>query len=222
MRRLTSDNLVSAAAPARLSSALTAETTTATPHIDPAAVQRAQVDAALAVAREQGFAAGMKDAERTVDGQVETIAARLQATHDKAVAELRAEHARLLALLGGVDAAVAQHVADAEAMAVEVAYAAVVRLLGDKVADRSLMQELCRAAVHDYGHPSATLRLSEADFASLADADVGVPVEADRRLRPGQCVVVTARGQFESGLDVRLEQMRRVLLDTLAGHREAM
>jgi flagellar biosynthesis/type III secretory pathway protein FliH len=81
------------------------------------------------------------------------------------------------------------------------------------------MPELCQRIVHEYGHPPATLRVSESDMQLLAPVEMGIPVEADRRLAPGQCVIDTARGQFESGLDVRLEALRMTLLSTMAEHR---
>ncbi|HTD29841.1 MAG TPA: FliH/SctL family protein, partial [Xanthomonadaceae bacterium] len=139
--------------------------------------------------------------------------------HAAALKRLQADQEQLRKAASSLQQAVAKYAEDAELLAVEVAFASVTRLLGDKSADRSLMGELCQRIVHEYGHPPATLRVSEADMPLLASIELGIPVEADRRLAPGQCVIDTARGQFESGLDVRLEALRRTLLATLAEHR---
>jgi flagellar biosynthesis/type III secretory pathway protein FliH len=115
-----------------------------------------------------------------------------------------------------------QHAEDSELLAVEVAFAAVTRLLGEKSADRSLMLDLCRAVIREYGHPPATLRISEADLNLLEPNSLDIPVEVDRRLVAGQCVIDTARGQFETGLDIRLAALSKALLDTVADHRRQL
>jgi flagellar biosynthesis/type III secretory pathway protein FliH len=215
MRRLTPDRLSVANAPARLGAPAVVAPTA--PAVDPAAAMRAQAERDFAAAREQGRATGLKDAEAEVARRVEVIAAKLRTEHESALAATRKEQVRLRASADGIEAAIARHADDAELLAVVVAYAAVVRLLGARVAERQHVVDLCRAVLHDYGSPQATLHLSESDIALLPDGAPGVAVEGDRRLAPGQCVIVTARGQFESGLDVRLERLKRALLDAVAG-----
>jgi flagellar biosynthesis/type III secretory pathway protein FliH len=216
MRRLTSDHCTAVDAPARLALTPAAAPTSAAT-ADPEAALRARAERELAAAREQGKAAGLKDAEAEIARRVDAVTAKLHAEHDAAIGAVRDERKRLRALSDGLEAAVAAHGGVIEHTAAEIAYAAVVRLLGARVAERQLIADLCRAVLHDYGGPQAVLRLGEADMARLPDGVPGVTVEVDRRLGPGQCVIVTARGQFESGIDVRLERLRRALLDTLAG-----
>jgi flagellar biosynthesis/type III secretory pathway protein FliH len=170
-------------------------------------------------ARERGLAEGLKDAEREIAERVSKIEERLRIAHEAAVAKLEAEQLRLRKYISALTAALQDHSIDSETMAVEVAYAAVVRILGEKSADRTLLPDLCRTIVREYGHPPATLRVSDVDFSLFESAEFDIPVEADRRLLPGQCVIDTARGQFESGLDVRLEALTRSLLAAVAEHR---
>jgi flagellar biosynthesis/type III secretory pathway protein FliH len=151
--------------------------------------------------------------------RVQAIEQRLREAHDAAVARLEEERAELKRLAAAMERAIEAHARDSEELAVEVGYAATLRLLGEAAADRSLMPGLCRAIVREHGHPSARLRVSDLDLPLLASVDLGVPVEGDRRLAPGQCVIDTARGQFESGLDVRLAALAAALGSTLAAHR---
>ena len=147
---------------------------------------------------------------------------RLRETTDAALKKLDEQRAHLLRLATSIEAAVSRHALDSEELAVEVAYAALVRVLGDAARERSLIPDLCRTIIREYGHPTATLRVSDADLPLLADTDVGVPVEADRRLSPGEAVIDTARGQFECGLDVRLAAIAEALSSTLDAHRSGM
>lgn len=182
------------------------------------ALRRAQQDA-FDDARSKGFDAGKRDAEREIAQQVQKISADLERKHSEAVARLDGERKRLNELAQSISMATEHFAENAEATAVEVAYAAVIRLLGEKAVDRSLMVDLCRTIVREHGHPAATLRLSEPDFALLQDQDVGIPVEIDRRLSPGQCVIDSPRGQIESGLELRLHALTQALLVALAEHR---
>jgi flagellar biosynthesis/type III secretory pathway protein FliH len=219
MRRLTADRLESLDNPTVLgkSAPLSRDAQTSAP--DPAEALRIRQTQVLDDARKQGHAQGMTDAEREIAQRVEKIETRLRVEHDAAVARLEAGEERLRKFISSLQGALDGHAESAETLAVEVAYASVVRLLGEKSADRSLMLDLCRAVIREYGHPPATLRVSEADLGLLETSQLDIPVEVDRRLVAGQCVIDTARGQFETGLDIRLAALSKALLDTVGEHR---
>lgn len=219
MRRLAADRLESMDSPKLLggSERLVRAAEPAAP--DPAEALRIQHKQAFETARDQGFAEGMRSAELEVRQQVANIEARLREEHAAALQRLQAGEEQLQQMTSSLQASLDACAADAEMLAIEVAFASVTRLLGEKSADRSLMRDLCRSIVYEYGHPPATLRVSEADMPLLESVELGIPVEADRRLAPGQCVIDTARGQFDSGLDVRLDALRKTLLTTIAEHR---
>ena len=219
MRRVAADRLESMVSPKLLGNGERMAHLTGPTASDSAEVLRTRQLLAFDAAHEQGFAEGMRAAESEIRLQVEKIGTSLREEHAAVLERLQAdrEHLRKVAL--SLPEALAAHAAEAELLAVEVAFASVTRLLGDKSADRSLMGHLCQRIVHEYGHHPATLRVSEADMPLLESIELGIPVEADRRLAPGQCVIDTARGQFESGLDVRLDALRKTLLDTVAQHR---
>jgi flagellar biosynthesis/type III secretory pathway protein FliH len=219
MRRLTADRLEATTHPKLLGGGTRAPGGAAdAPSVreDPALAQQ---KLAFEAARKQGHAEGIANAQAEIKAQVEKIAVRLREEHAAAVQRLHLEQDGFRKLAASLQAALKHYASDAETLSVEVAFAAVARLLGEKSADRSLMGALCQRIVQEFGHPSATLRVSEADLASLEKVELGIPVEADRRLSPGQCVIDTARGQFESGLDVRLDLLRIAILSTVAEHR---
>jgi flagellar biosynthesis/type III secretory pathway protein FliH len=218
MRRLTPDRLETMERPKLIGEArpLAAAGPSAT---EAAEALRAQHQQAFDAARAQGFAEGAKDAEREIAQHVEKIERRLSAVHDAAIAKLQAEQARLRQFIASLTGALEAFSVESETLAVEVAYAALVRVLGEKSADGTLLPELCRSIVKEYGHPPATLRVSDVDYSLFESTEFDIPLEVDRRLLPGQCVIDTARGQFESGLDVRLAALTQALLSAVAEHR---
>lgn len=213
MRKLTPDVLESAT-PHRLGGVKISAVSVST--VDHEAELRAQAQRVFEQAHEQAMAAAETRIASEVSARVEKIEQAMRLEHEAACQALEQARRRMLASADGLQAALAPWSEACELMSVEVAYAAVVRLLGDRAADKSLMASLCHAIVREYGHPPATLRISEEDFVDLDEHLIEIPVEVDRRLRPGQCVIDTARGQLETGLDVRLEGLSKALLQTLA------
>jgi len=173
-------------------------------------------------AREHGLSEGLKNAEQEIQKRVEEIEARLAQAHQKAVAELRTQQELFQKLITNVKTSVEQHATEAEAVAVEVAFASVIRLLGDKAADHTLVAALCAAVANEYGHGAATLHVSEADRVMFESVNIGIAIEVDRRLQSGQCIIETTRGQFDCGVDVRLEALKKAFLSGLNDHRGQM
>ncbi|MGH8108408.1 MAG: hypothetical protein ACREO1_06785 [Arenimonas sp.] len=170
-------------------------------------------------AHEQGLSEGLKDAEREIQKRVEEIEKRLMQSHQKAVAELKSKTEQFQKVMSSLELSIEQHAADAEVVAVEVAFASVLRLLGDKSADRSLMAELCRTVASEYGHGVATLHVSEADRMMFEEVKSSIDIDVDRRLKSGQCIIETSRGRFDCGIDVRLEALKKAFLSGLGEHR---
>lgn len=170
-------------------------------------------------AHEQGLSEGLKDAEREIEKRVDEIEKRLTQSHQKAVAELNSKTQQFQTIIDSLKLSIEQHALDAEVVAVEVAFASVLRLLGDKSADRILMAELCRTVASEYGHGVATLHVSEADRMMFEEVKNSIDIEVDRRLKSGQCIIETARGRFDCGIDVRLEALKKAFLSGLGEHR---
>lgn len=182
---------------------------------DPAVELEAQRDVLFEKARLQGQEAGLKDATAEIARQVAAATERMEAQHREALATLKDERESLRKMGTAMRQAAQTHMEDAESIAVEVALAAVHRLLGDRLDYSVVIREACRQILQEFGQASASLRVGERDHAILLAADLDVPLVLDRRLAPGQCVLDTPRGQFETGLDVRLEAIKQALLNGL-------
>ena len=219
MHRLSADRFESLERPKLLGSSEHSVRVAEPPAPDPMETQRIQQKLLFDEARDHGFTEGMRSAEYEISRRVANIEDRLRSEHDAALTRLQSDKDQFRQMASSLQASLDDCAESGESLAIEVAFASVTRLLGEKSADRSLMRDLCRNIVLEYGFPPATLRVSEADMPLLESVDLGIRVEADRRLMPGQCVIDTARGQFESGLDVRLDALRKTLLAAMAEHR---
>lgn len=186
---------------------------------DPRRIEEEQRARAFEQARERGHDAGLADAEQEIVRRVDEAQAQRQREHAAAMTELTEARERFDALARAIPDALAGNTTDIEDAATEVAFAALLRLLEAKDAEQVLLREFCRQLAGEYAGASATLRVSEDDALLLADFDPGMAIEADRRLRAGQCVVDTARGQFDTGLDVRLAALMQAFLAGLASRR---
>jgi flagellar biosynthesis/type III secretory pathway protein FliH len=185
---------------------------------DPADQRRRELEEAFAAARREGLAKGLSEADDELANRVEAITAKLRESQRLDAQRLEARITELNTLLKSLDAAFVLRAREAQDLAVETAYAALVRVLGQKSADRQLMRELCEEALKARGIGAATLRLSPADHADVALEDTHLLVVADSSLSPGQCVLESPRGASDTGLDVRLEAIRRAFLDGLGAH----
>lgn len=217
MRRLTPETLRMPAQSVRLGvAAVQPLPSESVEHVNDA---QQMLQAACDEARDRGFDEGMKDAAREIDRRVEKIAQRLERERADETRRLRERESALQRLCDGMADAIQRFRSDSETASVEVAYAAVVRLLGASAADRKLLQAHCLSVAREFGDPPATLRVSADDLELLDIAALPLPVEPDRRLESGQCLIETGRGQFDCGLDVRLDAIRQAFLSGLRRHR---
>lgn len=187
---------------------------------DPGHQQQQEIDRNVEAARRAGEARGLADAEAVIARRVEEIAVQLRLEHERECRRLEAQAKSLATLVEAINAALAGHARDAEDVAVEAAYSALVRVLGDKAAERTLMHDLCLQALELQGVGNATLRISPDDMACMDLEGGRLPCVADATLRPGQCVLETSRGASDTGLDVRLQAITRAFLDGLSAHRQ--
>lgn len=105
---------------------------------------------------------------------------------------------------------------DAEILAVELAFRALVRLLHVRHEDRSLLAEACTVAMQELGSAAIRIRIPQAASALIrSHAQVGVEIVVDTSLQPDQCFVETLRGESETGLATRLEGLKQSLLNAL-------
>lgn len=181
------------------------------------------IEDVLDAARERGYQQGYEEGEQRAHQQV-LVQAQEQAVlaarqHAHAVGELEQARQQLEALITALPAALAEHAQAAQEVAVAAAYAAVVRMLGQAYADGQLMQPWVMQALADMQQPADAIHLAPQDMPHVVPPE-GVRLVADARLQPGQCLLRTRLGHYESGLDVRLETLRTALLTGLARHRQ--
>lgn len=156
---------------------------------------------------DQGRAEGRKQAEKEAAVFMERAEKELRQSQTR----LEASRERLDGLFSTLSKALDEHACHAEAVAVEAAYVAIARFLGERYADRSVMEPLCRHALSHAGHVVNAVRVSQQDADTLSDID-SVKIIGDSRLLPGQCTLETRLGHYETGLDVRLDLIKQALL----------
>lgn len=182
---------------------------------DPLAEMQSRRDELFDQAREQGRAAGLRDARSEIERQVNLARAQIEERQRDALAALEQERKSLRETAATVVRAAEECLARAESLAAEVAFAAVTRLLGEQLDYVQVLSGLCGQIIREFGDSNASLRVGEHDHALLSSSGIEVPLVLDRRLNTGQCVLDTPRGQLETGLDVRLEALKQALLDGL-------
>jgi flagellar biosynthesis/type III secretory pathway protein FliH len=186
---------------------------------DPAEQLRLEAARIFDAAREQGLREGRTQAETEISRARDDARREIQAAHADEQARLEAMQAEGARLLRTLEALPAESESAMEELVVEVAYAAVLRILGATSADMSLVRALCQQALADMTQRPVVMRVHPLDadaVAALADGS-DVRVEADVRLQRGQCRLQTRRGDYDTSLEERLDALK---LAFLAGLRE--
>lgn len=158
-------------------------------------------------AHEAGFAQGLRDGQ----AQVAEAATRQAAAWQTAISALEADVARQL-----------QHV---EEFAVALAFEACSHVLGDAALDATQVAAVVKrllAETRDTGLLRVQLSPADLDVVQTALQDDAhrqhrtLSFAADRTLSAGECRVVSAHGQLETGLGVQLDAIRQSLLAAFA------
>lgn len=171
-----------------------------------------------------GFDLGYRDgmARATAEVEIASIAARfawesqVQSQHDEAMESLAAAQEACVAAAEAMAGACVDEHGWAIGVATEIAYAAVVRLLGQRYATRELMASLCVAASREVDERPVRLRVAPADFDGVVAHANGIAVEADDRLAPGSCELDTPRGRMVAGVAERLTLLRDAFIAGLS------
>ncbi|TNJ33234.1 FliH/SctL family protein [Arenimonas terrae] len=181
---------------------------------DPVAAMEDERRRVFDEASRRGFEAGQAQAAKLIEARIgavesewaEKYAARLQEVADAA--------AGLRALAEPIEAAIGPLLQDVEAVVIEAVYAAVLRLMAPLAADGTAIVTICRSVLAAYPVRPVVLRVSRNDVAGVAAAFAGadVAVEVDSGLAAGQCRLESGRGQYEDGLEQRLDALKNALL----------
>lgn len=172
-----------------------------------------------------GFDLGYRDGLSRATAEAETAAiearvaweASARAEVDAVIEELDAARKACAAAAHALGSAHDDERAWATTIATEIAFAAVVRLLGARHAERALVGDYCAQLIASAGRDVATLRVTPEAVDEVAAHVTTVPVIADPTLEPYGCVIEGNRGQWRAGLRERLDLLRDGLLAALDG-----
>ena len=155
----------------------------------------------LDAGREEGLHAGLQQGRQEADS-----AARLQAD-------------ALTALGDALTEACNRNQAALEAGAIEIAYAALLRIIGQSAGDLAVVTDTVRRVLEQA--PERTLqriRLSPADHALLTWNEHGLNLGgallvADERVLTGGCIIDTDAGSLDGRLETQLQELRMLLVE---------
>jgi len=182
--------------------------------IEPAAPvedPREALDELRRQAAQEGYREGLERGEREA-----------QASLAEEQASLARETERLRGLAASVDEALERAIGGAEDAMVEIAFAAVCKVLGEAAASEEGVRAMVQQAMREVrAKENMVLRVAPADYERLAKLSNGegarLELVADERVTLGGCLIETAGGT----LDARLEVQLRQLVDTLTRAGEA-
>jgi flagellar assembly protein FliH len=184
---------------------------------DPQALLEQERQRVLESATREGHALGLKQADEAIRAAVAKAERQVEEAHAAERERLLAANRQMQELLRSLPRVVAEADAGLEAVAVEAAFASLLRLLGEAASQRSLVADTCRLALLEYRQRPVVLRVAVDDVeavADLADAEA-VRVVGDARLAAGQCRLETHKGLYDTSLEVRLEGMKQAFLRAL-------
>jgi flagellar assembly protein FliH len=158
-------------------------------------------------AREQGYAAGCQQANDRLDAEYQRKLESVQA------------------VLQGISSRLEQLVSHAEDTMVETIYAAVVKIIGERMVEPENILSMIRHVSSQLVRPeNFTVRLAPADYELVMQARshpgdneiAAVKIVADPRVELGGCILESVTGSLDARLEVQLQRLKGVLLDSRA------
>lgn len=189
---------------------------------DPRVLIEQERQRVLEAARKEGLAAGMRDAEKTIETRAREAEQAWEQKYRKEAERLADATRRLEALIQALPDAVSAIERDLEALTVQATFAATARVVADAARDDALVLGYCREALAEYPMRPIVLRVHPSALAVVKDAlaDAEVRVEGDARLGAAQCRVESAKGLYDISLEHRLDALKLQLLASLDAYRE--
>ncbi|MDB5839547.1 MAG: hypothetical protein JWQ23_1499 [Herminiimonas sp.] len=142
-----------------------------------------------------------------------------EAVHEQGRAALENAAREIQGLLEKIDLSVQARLDTAEDAAIEIAYEAVLRIIGQSIGQPAIVRDIVRVVVDKVRDSrQITIRVAPADFTILADVGVSMfcrhaTVVADERVRLGGCIVDTEAGSLDGRLEVQLMLLKELLLE---------
>lgn len=175
----------------------------------------------MAEAREAGLEEGREQAALEAAAASTRESEARRRVEELAAEELREKLGQLDGVIGALQSQRGAVLHDAEEAIVELMYACLTHLLGRLAVEGDLIQALVSKALEDIpASEPLTVRLSLGDHAALAECGgLDRMVEgrvtrfiADAKLRTGDCMIESARGTLDCGLERQLSGLRDVLI----------
>ncbi len=181
--------------------------------------------------REAGLREGLVEAQKRLDEALDAAMKKVDEQAASQAAQQRAEHAllmeRLAGTLNGLEAALAARLETLETDAIELAFEAVCRLMGESRGDRAAVSGLVLQAMGQLRAGTLLrVRLHPDDLDALeGDALIArhpaVQWQADTKVALGGCMLDTESGTLDARLDRQLKQLRNVWVASHAAHAAA-
>lgn len=192
----------------------------APPAPDPRQLLEAERKRVLDAAREEGLAAGLREAEARIETRARAAEAAARDAHRRETERLAGAAQRLEALVAALPGEIAALDRRNEPLVVEAVFAATVRLVGEVACDGARVVDACLAALAAHQTRPAVLRVRPDALTAVRDALPEVSadalrIEGDARLGPLHCRIESASGVYESALEQRLDALKQALLDAL-------
>ncbi|MCC7705595.1 hypothetical protein IGS59_25465 [Janthinobacterium sp. GW460P] len=156
-------------------------------------------------------AAVLKDAERR------GLAQGMEKGEREALTLVARKIEVLVSLADAVETSRAHALGQAEDMLVEIAHAAVCRMVGATAASRDTLQDMVRTIARDeHAAKQLRIRMHPQDLATLQDndtpLDARITLQADSAVEIGGCMVDSDKGTLDARLETQLSRLGEALL----------
>lgn len=174
----------------------------------------------------EGYDNGFEEGQRTGwgAGHDEGLRDGLQKGREDADAAARVQADALEALGAAITEACTQRRAAIEAGAIEIAYAAVLRLIGQSAGERTVVADIVRCVLEQLQDRTLlSVRVSPADHALLQQGAHGLNLGgallvADERVELGGCIIDTDAGSLDGRLETQLSELKTLLVELHQAH----
>jgi flagellar assembly protein FliH len=177
-------------------------------------VARVQV---FETAWKEGFESGMAEAKERIESRAESAERQWKSKYAEEIERMSSASARLKALETPMTGAVEALERRIESLVIEVAFAAVSRIVAAAAKDRRMVIDICREALAEYAIRPVLLMVSRSDLDAVRSVftDSDIRVESDPRLSAGQCRLESAKGLYDASIEHRLEVLRQSFIDCI-------
>lgn len=135
------------------------------------------------------------------------------------VLALESRNERLAAVTEAISVLSQNWQAELESAAIEIGYAALLRIVGQKTGDRATVENMVRAVLEQLPERRLlNIHLAPADHALFHNGEgvlpnLGAVLLADERVSMGGCIVETDAGSLDGRLETRLAELKAMLVE---------